>query len=221
MVGSALLGDVDEETLERAAAKVGLALKPCVAGERLLAQGDTAVWAGLVLEGRVRMEAPSGQGQVAVMGWAGPGEVFAEAYAVLGDVPLMVDVVADLDGRVLWFDAARLLALSGDPDCSVLARNLCRIMARRNVSLSRRAYVGSPRTIRGKLLAYLAFEERAGGGAPGEWFEVPVGRQQLADYLGVDRSALSRELGRMGREGLVAVSGRRFRLKGGAGEGRL
>ncbi|MEY8436176.1 Crp/Fnr family transcriptional regulator [Atopobiaceae bacterium 24-176] len=206
---------MDEVRLERAAQKVGFSLASCAAGERLLSQGDVAVWAGLVLEGRMRMEASSGQGQVAVMGWAGPGEVFAEAYAVLKDEPLMVDVVADRDGTVLWFDAARLLLLSDDPDCAVLARNLCAIMARRNVGLSRRAVLGAPRTIRGKLMAYLAAEQRAAGARPGQWFEVPVGRQQLADYLGADRSALSRELGRMDREGLVAVSGRRFKINGG------
>jgi len=52
------------------------------------------------------------------------------------------------------------------------------------------------------------------GSGEGELFEVPGGRQQLADYLWVDRSALSRELGRMAREGLVAVAGRRFRIGG-------
>lgn len=214
MIESRLLTGMDEAAVERAAQKVGFALASCVEGERLLSQGDVAVWAGVVLEGRVRMEASSGQGQVAVMGWAGPGEVFAEAYAVLEDEPLMVDVVADRAGKVLWFDAARLVALSDDPDCAVLARNLCAIMARRNVGLSRRAVIGSPRTIRGKLMAYLTAEQRAAGAQAGQWFEVSVGRQQLADYLGADRSALSRELGRMGREGLVAVSGRRFKICG-------
>ena len=214
MVESRLRGGVGEGDLDRLAQMVGFSLRGCAQGERLLSRGDVGVWAGLVVEGRVRMEAADGLGQTAVIGWAAPGEVFAEAYAVLGDEPLMVDVVADTDGRVLWFDAARLLELSGDPVCAPVARNLSEILARRNVGLSRRALHTAPRTIRGKVMAYLTAAREARGVGEGEWFEVPVGRQQLADYLGVDRSALSRELGRMAREGLVAVAGRRFRIGG-------
>ena len=214
MVESRLLAGVGEGDRPRRPPWGAAAPRGRAPGAPPRSRGAGGGGAGLVVEGRVRMEAADGLGQTAVIGWAAPGEVFAEAYAVLGDEPLMVDVVADTDGRVLWFDAARLLELSGDPVCAPVARNLSEILARRNVGLSRRALHTAPRTIRGKVMAYLTAAREARGVGEGEWFEVPVGRQQLADYLGVDRSALSRELGRMAREGLVAVAGRRFRIGG-------
>ena len=84
------------------------------------------------------------------------------------------------------------------------------IIAKRNLALSQRINHIAPRTIRGKVLAYISFEvERTGT----REFDIPFNRQSLADYLGVDRSALSAELSRMQKAGLIETHRSRFVMK--------
>ena len=93
-----------------------------------------------------------------------------------------------------------------------LIENLLRISARKNLNLSRRIFHTSAKTIRGRLLSFLSYRAAQSQEA---WFTIPFNRQQLADYLGVDRSALSNELSKMQREGLLQVEKNRFRLLAG------
>ncbi len=89
-----------------------------------------------------------------------------------------------------------------------LIRNLLAISAQKNLQLSRRIFNTSSKSIRGRLLSYL----RSGGKNESERFDIPFNRQQLADYFGVDRSALSAELGKMQREGLLEFRKNHFHL---------
>ena len=90
-----------------------------------------------------------------------------------------------------------------------MLQNLLSILAHSNLELANRGLVTAPKTIRGKVLAYLSLQSQR---VCSTSFEIPFNRQQLADYLGVDRSALSAELGRMQREGIVAFDRNRFTL---------
>ena len=100
--------------------------------------------------------------------------------------------------------------MSGDgPHHGTLLRNLLTITARKNLALSRRIFYTSSKTIRGRLLSYLS-DQAVLQNSPS--FSIPFDRQQLADYLGVDRSALSNELGKMRRDGLLSARKSHFRL---------
>lgn len=179
-------------------------------GEVLLLAGDTTRRMGLVLEGRVRMERDDVWGGRAILGQAGPGQVFGETYACIPGEPLMVSAVADQPCQVLFLTPGALF--SGGPPVprqEVLLQNLLTLTARKNLELSRRSFYASPKTIRGRLLAYLSDQALLSGGPA---FSIPFDRQQLADYLEVDRSALSHELGKMSREGLLRVKKNRFFL---------
>ena len=90
-----------------------------------------------------------------------------------------------------------------------LVRNLLSVSAQKNLILSRRMFHISAKTIRGRLQSYLSDQAARRGR---QEFDIPFDRQQLADYLGVDRSALSAELGRMQREGLLRVRKNHFVL---------
>jgi CRP-like cAMP-binding protein len=95
------------------------------------------------------------------------------------------------------------------PNHARTSANLTAIIARQSLALSRRIFHVAPKTIRGKVLAYLSDQvERAGS----REFDIPYNRQQLADYLGVDRSALSAELSRMAREGVLETRRSHFML---------
>ena len=173
--------------------------------------GDTVRAMGLVLSGRVRIESDDIWGNRTILDQLEPGQVFAETYACVPDEPLMVNVVAGTDVRVLFLDAAR--ALRTCPDACAhhakLVRNLLAVSAQKNLTLSRRMFHISAKTIRGRLLSYLSYQARRQGSYA---FSIPFDRQQLADYLGVDRSALSAELGKMRREGLLTFERSRFEL---------
>ena len=168
----------------------------------LLRAGDTAESIGLVLSGSVLVEHTDLQGAVTLLGRAEPGELFAEAYACASDEPLLVDVVASEACEVLFLDARRILTqcTSTCEHHSRIIRNLVGTLAHKNLALSRRSLHTGPRTIRARLLSYLGEQARRAGSRS---FTIPFDRQQLADYLNVERSALSNELSKMQRDGLL------------------
>ena len=182
------------------------------AGQRIHRMGDIIKTVGLVVEGSVRIENVDVWGNVSVLGAAGPGGMFGEAYAAVPDEPLMVDVVAAEDCRVLFLNLKKVLTVCPHacPNHARASRNMTAIIARHSLALSRRIFHVAPKTMRGKVLAYLSDEaERAGS----REFDIPFDRQQLADYLGVDRSALSAELSRMAKAGLLETKRSHFVLK--------
>lgn len=181
-------------------------------GARIHRMGDTIKTAGLVLEGCVRIENVDVWGNVNVLGTMEAGDLFGVAYAAVPDEPLMVDVVAAKDSRVLFVKLSKVLTTCPRtcPHHARISANMTAIIARRNIELSRRIFHVAPKTIRGKVLAYLSDEaERAGS----REFDIPFNRQRLADYLGVDRSALSAELSRMQKAGLIETHRSHFVLK--------
>ena len=181
------------------------------AGETVYRMGDTVRSMGIVLSGGVRLEHVDAWGEVSVLGFAGPGDSFAESYACAGDAPLLVNVIASEPSRVVFLDVSRVVRMcpSACGHHAKLVSNLLALSARKNIQLSRRVFHTSPKTIRGKVMSYLSTEsERAGS----RRFTIPFNRQQLADYLGVDRSALSTELSRMRRDGLIETHRSDFEL---------
>ena len=181
-------------------------------GARIHRMGDVVNTVGLVLEGLVRIESVDVWGNVSVLGTAEAGDMFGEAYAAVPDEPLMVDVVAAKDSVVLFLNLSKVLITCPRqcPHHSRTSMNMTAIIARRSLALSRRILHVAPKTIRGKVLAYLSdMAERTGR----REFDIPFDRQQLADYLGVDRSALSAELSRMQKAGLIETRRSHFVLK--------
>ena len=119
--------------------------------------------------------------------------------------------VAAERSRVLFLEIARALDGRAEacPFHGRLAQHLLQICARKNLLLSRRILHTSSKTIRGRLLSYLSDQAVLQGSSH---FSIPFDRQQLADYLGVDRSALSNELSKLRREGLVRAEKNQFYL---------
>lgn len=168
---------------------------------------------GLVLYGRVQIESCDFWGNRTILDSLGAGQVFAETYALTG-TPMMVDAVAVEKSTVLLLSATEIFRGRGfgTAETRCLARitqNLLAVSAEKNLRLSRRIFCTSPRTIRGRLLSYLS---QCAAVAQKNKFDIPFDRQQLADYLNVDRSALSTELGKMRADGLLDFWKNHFRL---------
>ena len=171
-------------------------------GELLLRRGDVTDRLGLVLEGTVHIIREDFWGNRSIVGLAGPGEIFAESYALAGE-PLEVSVLADGDGEALFLDAGRLTER--------LSANLLALLAEKNLTLTGKMRHMAKPTTREKLLSYLSAQAARAGGPE---FDIPLDRQQLADYLAVDRSAMSAVLGRLREEGVLEFRKNHFRLLG-------
>ena len=166
---------------------------------------------GLVLQGELYIQHEDVWGGRTLLDRVEPGQLYGEVYACIGDEPSLVSVTASADSLVLLLDPGRLLhpdSNKGIPH-EILLRNLIRGISGKNLNLSRRALYTAHRSIRGRVLAYLSDQALVHKSAT---FLIPFDRQQLADYLGVDRSALSAELGKLQREGLLTTHREAFRL---------
>ncbi|MGN1094850.1 MAG: Crp/Fnr family transcriptional regulator [Eubacteriales bacterium] len=180
-------------------------------GNMILNSGDIVTDIRLVLCGSIRLEHNDILGNKTIIGIVGAGGVFAESYALISGEPLMIDVVANEDCEILLISAQRLLApCSACKSQNILVRNLLIIEARKNLHLSRRSLHTSPKTIRGRLLSYFSQQISAQGSNK---IKIRFDRQQLADYLNIDRSALSKELGKMKKEGLIEYKKNMFEIK--------
>ena len=155
-----------------------------------------------MLSGTAQIENNDIWGNTSILGLVKPGEVFAEAYACVPGEPMMVDVIATEDTEILFVNVPEIfrLASSGKGNYTRLIQNLVIISARKNLTLSRRILHTSSKKIRGRLFSYLSYQAELQGS---NCIEIPLNRQQLADYLSLDRSALSKELSRMKSDGLI------------------
>ena len=180
-------------------------------GQALLHAGDTTESFGLVLAGSVTIESNDTWGNRTILSHVGPGQIFAETYALLGGEALLVDVVANEDGRILFLrigSTQKLAALSA-PWAFKFTANLLAVSSMKNLQLSGRSFHTAPKSVRGRVMAYLntvSLQKQSGE------FDIPFDRQQLADHLNVERTALSKELGRMQAEGLIRTRKSHFTI---------
>ena len=208
---TALFAGLPPRQLREALACLGAKKRSYGKGEAIFHAGQRISCMGVLLCGQVHIQRDDYWGNRSLLAEISPGELFGEAYAV-GDEPMCNDVVACRESTVLLMDADRLLAPC-TAACGLhvqLLHRLFSIFAQKNRVLAQKLGCLSQRTTREKLLYYLSEQaEKAGG----ESFSIPFNRQQLADYLSVDRSAMCTELGRMRRDGLIDFRRSCFVLK--------
>lgn len=180
-------------------------------GDVIFGAGSVVTDIGLVLSGSVRIEYTDLWGNKSILGIIPAGGVFAESYACIPDEPMMVDAVANEECSIMFISVPRLFMPC--PACknqNRLIQNLIVISAGKNLQLSRRSMHTSPKTIRGRLFSY--FSQMVSAQRSNKII-IPFDRQQLADYLNLDRSALSKELGKMRKDGLIAYHKNIFEIK--------
>lgn len=180
--------------------------------ELILRQGEDVTAVGLVLTGRVHVIEEDFWGNRNILADVLPGDLFAEAYAFLPGELLRVSVIAQEPSRIMLVESRRMLEICSSA-CRFhtrLVQNVLAESARKNLALTRKLSHMSKRNTREKLLSYLSGQSLASGS---ETFEIPFNRQQLADYLCVDRSAMSNELCKMRDEGLLTFERSGFHLK--------
>lgn len=210
LLESALFRGIQPDEAKEMLLCLGAEHKNFQKNERIFRTGDTVSELGLVLTGSILIQNNDFWGNTTVLDHIIPGQIFAETYACTGE-PLMVDVVAAENTEVLFLNVGRVLQTCPQACThhSKLIRNLLFLSARKNLNLSRKIFHTSSKSIRGRLLSYLSFQSAHCGSRS---FTIPFNRQQLADYLSVDRSALSNELSKMQKDGLLRVDRNHFEL---------
>ena len=181
-------------------------------GEVILSEGSTTENSGIVLSGMVMISCCDIWGNNSILGNAAPGSIFAEVYACIPGQPLLVTVSAAEDTSILFMNVGRILTTCSNacPLHARLAQNLLTVCAHKNLQLSQRIQHTSSKSVRGRLMSYFSECAKHFGSNS---FLVPYNRQQLADYLNVDRSALCNELSKMQKDGMIEYTRNHILLK--------
>ncbi|MEI7885624.1 MAG: Crp/Fnr family transcriptional regulator [Clostridia bacterium] len=176
--------------------------KAYLKNEIVLLAGDKTSMIGVLLSGSVQIIKEDMLGRKNILAELTQGDLFAETFVCAGIEVSPVSVVAIKDTRVLWLNYQHIIS-SCPNSCAYhtkIIENMISVLARKNIFLNTKNTILSKHSIREKLLGYLTecrenFHSNS--------FTIPFGRTELADYLCVDRSALSRELGKMQAEGML------------------
>ena len=208
---AALFQDMEDEQIAAMLACLNATTQTFEKGEFVLTQGQRVTAFGLVLRGGVFVVQEDFWGNRNIIADIGEGEVFAESYACLKSVPLGASVEAQAESTILFMDVQRVLTTCGAA-CAYhhsLIRNLVSMLAGKNLRMNEKLLHVTQRSTREKVLSFLSAESRRRGSAS---FSIPFNRQQLADYLAVDRSAMSNELSKLREEGILLYQKSQFTL---------
>ena len=209
---SGLFSGIEEKELEKLFGCLEARKQTYRKEEYILREGEQTKALGLVLSGSVLIVQEDVWGGRNVLSVLGTGQCFAEVFACVPGSVLNVNVEAKEDTTILFLNVGRILSICPD-GCSFhaqLIQNLLIDMAQKNRKLSEKITHMAKRSTREKLLSYLS--EQAVKNKSAE-FTIPYNRQQLADYLGVDRSGLSVQLCRLRDEGLLTFHKNKIRRR--------
>ena len=179
--------------------------------EFLFRRGDRTDCLGVILSGNVREIREDWWGNRTVLADVGKGQAICTDYACTSDV-LDISIVSTMPTEVMYLDVGRAANVCNS-SCEFhnrLVKNLMRSLARMSLGMNRRLDQLSKRSTREKVCAFLSDQARAAGSSD---FIIGMNRQEMADYLGVDRSAMSTELGKMQRDGILEFQRNHFVLK--------
>ena len=178
----------------------------------VLRAGDTVESIGLMLSGSVLILQEDIWGDRNILSKAGPGQTFAVAFACAPGSPLNVSILSETPVIAMFLNAKRVLNVcpSACAHHSRIIRNLLGELAEKNLRFSEKLTHMGQRSTRAKLMSYFSAEAQRLGTYE---FDIPFSRQQLADYLGVERSGLSLALGKMKKDGLLDFYKSHFILK--------
>lgn len=206
-----LFSGIGEEDIGAMLSCMQARLRTYKKGEFILRQGERTENIMVLAEGRLLIQRDDHWGNRSIISMVSPGEMFGEAYAAPESGPVLNDVTAAEDSAVIFFDVKRIITVcpSACRFHSIAVQNLFFAISEKNRRLVRKLSVMSRRTTRDKLIAYLSDEAKRQNSSS---FSIPFNRQQLADFLSVDRSAMSNELCRMRDEGLLEFEKNRFKL---------
>lgn len=202
--------DITQEEFDEILSCGGIHITEYKKGTVLFHAGDKIEEFGILLSGEIHIENIDLWGNRMILHNISKGQAFGETYAFCR-VPVMVDVTAAQDCRVLFVHMGVLLSPDNQTKSwyAKLLYNLLVLSTGKNLAWSNRVFCITSKHIRTRVMTYLSSEAVKCGKMS---FTIPFDRQQMADYLNVERSALSKELGRMQKEGIITFRKNDFQL---------
>ena len=206
-----LFQNIEEDHLLRMLVCLGAKVEYFDKKYTVFSEGSPAKYLGIVLSGSVQIVQVDFDGNRSILGEMNPSEVFAEAFACAEMTSLPVSVIANEPGEIMLIDCSHVLHTC-ENHCGFhqqLIFNLMKDLALKTIFFHQRMEITSKRTTREKILAYLHSQAKKAGSLS---FDIPFDRQELADFLEVDRSGLSSEIGKLKKEGVIEAEKNRFTL---------
>lgn len=210
-VNSPLFAGMSPEDRVSALSCTGYHVSTYKKGQIVLFEQEDVKYIGIVLQGAVDMIKEDHWGNKTMLMRLGKNEMFGETFACGEDTFSVVTFVVSADAKILFMPFHRVMHNCANA-CAFhqkLIENMVKVIAGKNRELMRKVEVVSKRSIREKLLAYLSLQAQT---QESPYFDIPLGRAELAEYLCVDRSALTRELAKMRDEGILDYDRNSFRL---------
>ena len=179
-------------------------------GDAIFHAGDLTDQMGMVLSGSVTIESNDMWGNRTILSHVETGQFFAETYALLPEEVMPIDVMANENSQVLFLHIGNIISnMQRAAWSQKLYENLLLISSYKNLTLSGRSFHTAPKSARGRILAYLNTVSMRNHSTE---FDIPFDRQQLADYLNLERTNMSKELTRMRKEGIIECRKNHFKL---------
>jgi CRP/FNR family transcriptional regulator, dissimilatory nitrate respiration regulator len=198
----ALFKGIDDSDLQSLLTCLSAKMAHFDKGQTVFSYGENIKRFGIVLSGQVQVVQDDYFGNRSILAKMDAANLFGESFACADIDTLPVSVIATVESELLFIDARRLSA-SCAKACVFhgrLIQNMLNILSNKNIQLTQKIEFTSKRTTREKLMAYLSAEaKKAGEGC----FVIPFDRQELADYLSVERSAMSAELSKLRDDGVL------------------
>lgn len=176
----------------------------------LINAGTKATRFGVVIKGTVQISFCDIDGNSVLVANISKGDTFGEALCWVETKESPFTVTAFSDTEVLWLCPDKLREASSDKTACVLKNNYLSLLAHKTLSMNNRVQILSKPTLRQKIITYLSQISNLKGTKS---FEIPFDRESLALYLGANRSALSRELSNMEKEGIIEFNKNNFVIK--------
>ncbi|MCX7657714.1 MAG: Crp/Fnr family transcriptional regulator [Oscillospiraceae bacterium] len=180
-------------------------------GEAIMLAGEDVKNVGIVLDGKIQIQKEDINGERIILDELDAGEIFGEVFACAGIKKSPVTVCSILPSEILFVDYRRIITMCPS-NCSFhssLIRNMLMLIAQKNIMLNSKLDIISKKTTREKLFAYFKTQAKKTGG---KIFELPFSRDELADYLCVNRSAMSRELCKLRDENFIEFEKRTIKI---------
>ena len=208
---SPLFLGIKSENIETMLTCLGCYVRSYSKGAYIYLENESIKYAGIVLSGIVQTIKEDLLGGKTILAIIGAGDFFGETFACGAMTATTVTYVATMDCQVLFLPFHKLVHI-----CKLscvfhhrLIENLVQLLSAKNIQLLEKIETISKKTLREKIVTYLSLQAEQ---QKNRYIEIPLGRQELADYLCADRSALTRELSNMQADGVIEFEKNTFRL---------
>lgn len=197
-----LFNDITDESMEAILGCMGAVIKTFDKKQTIIAIGEPVRYMGIVLKGTAQIGQTDYFGNRSIVANVEPSELFGETFACAGVKVMPVDVIANEETTVMFVECLRMIQFCSNA-CSFhrqIIYNLMKIVATKNLVFHQKMEIIGKRSTREKLMAFLLFQAKKNNSNS---FDIPYDRQELADYLQVDRSGLSAEISKLRKEGII------------------